>query len=166
MTNTVADINFLGAAGGSTVAKDLAFLRRTTNQVLTASTWTAISFDAEDIDAANGHSTTTNTSRYTAVAAGKYRFGGGAYFTYSSGTPTIAAGFRLNGSGTGNTGYIVGSLTQMKPSTSTGCSIVLPTTLVSLTAGQWVELIVYCDGTSPQIDNSYQPTMSVEWVGV
>lgn len=166
MTNTIGDINFLGAAGGSTAAKDLAFMRRTTNQTLTTATFTAINFDAEDIDAAGGHSTSTNTSRYTAVNAGKYRLGGGAYITYSSGTPVIAACFRLNGSGTGSTGYIAGSLTRLVPGTSTACSIVMPTTLVSLAAGNWVEFVVYCDGTSPQVDSSYQPSFSVEWVGV
>lgn len=166
MTNTVGDLNFLGAAGGATVAKDLCFMRRTTNQTLTTSTWTAISFDAEDFDAANGHSTSSNTSRYTATASGKYRLGGCAYISYNSGTPAISAGFRLNGSGTGSSGYIAGSLCRVYPATSTAASIVLPTTLVSLTAGNWVELIVYCDGTSPQVDNAYQASFSVEWVGV
>ena len=164
MTNTVGDINFLGAAGGTTVAKDLAYLRRTTSQSLTASVWTATLFDAEDIDAANGHSTTTNTSRYTAVAAGKYRITGAVSFTWASGTADFGVGFRKNGSGTGIVGLVSGSTNILYTQPAAAGYIVAPTVYVALAVGDWVEQIVYCSGTTPSAAANTQ--MGVEWVGV
>lgn len=58
-------INFL-------IAPPLAVLKQTTAQSTTSGSWTAILLDSEDIDRDNGHSTTTNTSRYTCQTAGWY----------------------------------------------------------------------------------------------
>lgn len=54
--------------------------RQTSAQTLTTSTLTAILLDTEDVDSAGGHSTVTNTSRYTAVYPGWYSYGGSVAF--------------------------------------------------------------------------------------
>lgn len=45
-------------------------------QSTTSGSWTSILLDLEEIDRDNGHSTTTNTSRYTAQTAGYYQVDG------------------------------------------------------------------------------------------
>ena len=165
MSNVTGMVNFLGASSAS-AGKDLAYLRRTTTQSLTAGIWTAVGFDAEDIDVANGHSNSTNNSRYTAVAGGKYRLSGNVHMTYSSGTPAIAGLFRKNGTGTGTTGFITGSTVVNYPATAGAFSLVMPTTIVSLAAGDWVELCVNNTGTTPAVDpTTYGVAFAIEWVG-
>jgi hypothetical protein len=44
-----------------------------TQQTLTTGTWTAITQDSEGVDTVNGHSTVTNTSRYTPTISGWFR---------------------------------------------------------------------------------------------
>jgi hypothetical protein len=43
-----------------------------TVQSVPDNTWTALTLDVEDFDSDNGHSTTTNSSRYTVQVAGTY----------------------------------------------------------------------------------------------
>lgn len=163
MTNTVGDINFLGASG--TGAKDLCQMRRTTTLSLTKGVWTAVPLDAEDFDAANGHSTVTNTHRYTAAAAGKYRLSGAIGFTQSTTTTTVAGQFRKNATATtGTTGAITGSYAVTNVS-GTIQTLVLPTCYVSLAAGDWVDMIAYNGNDTPAIDNAYSCIFTVEWVG-
>lgn len=50
----------------------IAVLRQTVAQSLTSAVFTSINMDTEDIDRDGGHSTVTNTSRYTAQTAGWY----------------------------------------------------------------------------------------------
>ena len=64
--------------------------RQTSAQSLTSGSYTPITFDAEDVDSVGGHSTVTNTSRYTAVYAGW------AEVQASTGFATNATGRRLN----------------------------------------------------------------------
>ena len=64
--------------------------RQTVAQSLTNSTTTAITLDVEDHDSAGGHSTATNTSRYTAVYPGWYsQYGGIGYATNATGVRTV-----------------------------------------------------------------------------
>jgi len=79
-------------------------LRQTAAQTLTTGVWTALTFDVEDLDSAGGHSTVTNTSRYTAVYPGWYQYGGG-YGTAANaggvrGTRPAVNGTTLNGGNT------------------------------------------------------------------
>jgi hypothetical protein len=64
--------------------KPAAELRQTVAQSLANNTWTSLTFDVEDLDndpsGTGGHSTSVNTSRYTAVYAGWYVVGGCAAF--------------------------------------------------------------------------------------
>ena len=163
--NVVNAQKFL-AANDATYGKDLCQMRRTTSQSLTASTWTAISFDAEDFDAAGGHSTSTNTSRYTAQASGKYRLTAAITFNYTTGTPTLAGIFRKNGSGTGIGGAITGSYTTLNCASSGQNTLILATTYVALAATDWVDVAVWCNGSGITLDpSSGAVQMAVEWVG-
>src|SRR5579859_5133964 len=62
--------------GNFLLARPLAIMRQTVAGSIANSTWTAIACDTEDIDRDNGHSTVTNTSRYTSQTAGYYRGSG------------------------------------------------------------------------------------------
>lgn len=78
--------------------------RQTVAQSIGNGTPTALSLDTEDIDTDNGHSTVTNTSRYTPATAGRFQLSGGV------GWASNATGYRtgelwkngsvLNGGGT------------------------------------------------------------------
>jgi hypothetical protein len=52
-------------------------LRQTTLQSVSNGTFTDITFDAEDWDNYNGHSTSTNTARYVCQVEGYYQLSGG-----------------------------------------------------------------------------------------
>ena len=163
MSNTTNGINFLAAGGGATVAKDLCLMRSTANQTsLTASTYTALTFNTEDFDAANGHSTTTNTSRYTAVAAGKYRISAAIYMAAGGTNATQNIVFRLYKNGVAQTAHTY----------STPCATAslaghyeTPAFFISLAAGDYVELFVQPDWTAATASATVNSWMSVEWVG-
>ena len=162
--NVVNAQKFL-AANDATYGKDLCQMQRTTSSSLTASTWTAVSFDAEDFDVANGHDLSAS-ARYTAKAPGKYRLTAAITFNYTVGTPTIAGIFRKNASGTGITGAITGSYTTLNCASSGQNTLILATTYVSLAATNWVDVAVWCNGSGITIDpNVGAVQMAVEWVG-
>lgn len=69
-TNIGAVLNFL-------VAPPIFQGRQAVAQTLTTAVFAAITFDAEDVDSAGGHSIVSNTSRYVAQYAGWYRSSGG-----------------------------------------------------------------------------------------
>lgn len=70
MNSNIRDaVNFI-------LSPPVAVMRQTVAQTLTTGTWTGITLDTEDLDRDNGHSTVTNTSRYTAQTAGWYLPGG------------------------------------------------------------------------------------------
>ena len=58
-------------------------------QTLTTATFTSVTLDSEEVDTDGIHSTVTNTSRFTAVTAGRYLFIG--QISYAAG----ATGYRL-----------------------------------------------------------------------
>jgi hypothetical protein len=53
-----------------------AILRQTAAQNIPLTTFTALTFDAEDVDSDNGHSTSSNTSRYTGQTPGWFQCSG------------------------------------------------------------------------------------------
>jgi len=162
MTNTVNAINFLGAAGGSTVAKDLFFARQGTGQALTVTTGNVLTFGGEDFDTANGHSTATNTSRYTVQAAGKYRLTGGVAIPSSAAQQTVRAAFYKNGSALSEAAKCYIAISNVGfPQT-----IVMPTVYASLAVNDYIEIhaIPYAAGFTTEVTNS-QSFFGVEWIG-
>lgn len=65
-------------------------------QSIPNTTWTALTWSTEDIDRDNGHSTSVNTSRYTAQTAGRYDCDG-LYIVNLTGTNIAAARLAVNG---------------------------------------------------------------------
>ncbi len=59
-------------AGNFLLARPMAILRQTSAQSFANNTWTGVLFDTEDLDRDAGHSTVTNTSRYTGQTTGYY----------------------------------------------------------------------------------------------
>jgi len=116
---------------------------------IAVNTWTAITFNAEEFDTDSIHSTVSNTSRLVAGLTGKYLVGGSIYRDVS-GVVTItkvAMAINVNQAGTfgGNIyGYMdfpIVSTDPTDPGTSTS-------SLISLTAGDYVELFGYTSGAS------------------
>lgn len=77
-------------------------MTQTVAQSIPNNAFTAMTFSTEEFDSHNGHSTSLNTSRYTAQRAGKYVFNGGPSFgpnaTGGRGTWWAKNGTAVNGS--------------------------------------------------------------------
>jgi hypothetical protein len=142
------------------LAPPIGQFRQTAAQTLTTGTWTAVTFDAEDVDSAGGHSTSSNTSRYTAVYTGWYRVSGGVGFTGNS-TGRRGGRWAANGS-------LVSGSAIMLAATSTG-SVAVPakTMLVYLAVGDYVELQAYQESGGNLDTNvgsgDLYSLMAVEW---
>jgi hypothetical protein len=102
---------------------------------LTTSTWTTISFGAEQFDTHNGHSTVTNTSRYVAAQDGYYLLMGMVVYEYH------ATGLRYTRWHVNGIGLTGGSVIMPAHSAgSGGLSVPAMTTIVALEIGDYVEL--------------------------
>lgn len=164
ITNVTGMINFLGASG-ATAGKDLFFARQTVAQVIPNATYTALTFTqqaGEDMDVANGHSVTTNPSRYTAQASGKYRLTGSIALPANLAAQQMVGAFYKNGSlistGAKGTFYVVNYASAEQ-------SWIMPNLYTSLSAGDYVELMVFKPtGYTTDVSVS-QSTFGVEWVG-
>lgn len=108
--------------------------RQTVAQTLTTAVDGPITLDAEDVDSAGGHSTVTNTSRYTAVYAGWYFLGGGVGFATSA-TGLRLCRWRVNGT-------LINDSDTMWPGIGTA-SARYPArgTMVFLNVGDYVEIV-------------------------
>lgn len=103
--------------------------------LVTSGTYQALGFNQEDVDSANGHSTTTNTSRYTAVYSGWYRIGGGvAIVSDGSGTGNRAVKIYVNGT------PAQASLVLERGLSGNTCGVPVRSKLVYLNAGDFVEI--------------------------
>jgi len=109
-----------------------------TTQTITSNTSsTVLTLDTEIVDSDNGHSTVTNTSRYTCQTAGMYFVSGSVcYATNSTNTRTLQ--IFLNGVG------VTGSAVQAAPPSNRGASVFTATT-VQLAVGDYVELATWQD---------------------
>ena len=172
MNNVTGMVNFLGAAG--TGAKDFFFARQTTAQSLTTAagrgTANRINWDTEDIDAANGHGTSTTTYMgYTAQSTGKYALQAGIPLTAGgASTDFVTISFFKGSGGTSSTEmngfrfvFPIVSLTQ------TG-HYITPIAYASVTAGEVIDVRVspsFNGTTVASTATNTQPTFSVQWVG-
>lgn len=142
----------------------IAKLRHIVTQSLTNGTAVPITFTSEivdtDIDGIGGHSTSTNTSRYTARYPGWYEISGGVSFA-SSGTGIRLASWAVNGSNIPGSDALI-------PTAGSGNSTRLPTRteLVYLDIGDYVELkALQTSGgaLNTAVTNDEQATMNVTW---
>ena len=144
------------------LASPIAQLRQTTAQTAIANnSWTPITFDVEDLDTHNGHSTASNTSRYTCQRAGKYRLNGAVAWAGS------ASGQRWTRWAKNGTEIAGSGLNQQ--ATSAGQAIAPARNLnVTLALNDYVELQAL-QSSGGALDTyvgvAYaQSAMSVEWI--
>jgi hypothetical protein len=135
--------------------------RQIVSQSVTASTFTALTFTAEDLDSHGGHSTSSNTSRYTAQVAGWYLLSGKVAWAAST-TGRRASAWAKNGS------IINASQINYDVDSATGAEHSAATILVSLAVTDYVELQVFQDtagALSTDVSNAaVQSYMAVLWV--
>lgn len=137
-------------------------LRQTIQQTINSSTNTPITFDVEDFDHLNGHSTISNTSRYTCQRSGFYRFSGAAGFAPN------ASGFRA--ARLWKNGVQLPGNTNSWSQFSTASNAVIPVRdqVHQLTVGDYVEVIALQNsGTGLLTPNGIddQATLEVEYLG-
>lgn len=142
-------------------------LRRTTPQAIANGIWASVLFTVEDldddIDAVGGHSTSVNTSRYTARYPGWYLVSGGVVWDPDT-TGRRASRWAKNGSA------IDGSELFTQPTSGAEVGVVSRTKLISLNEGDYVEHQVWHNRTGGTALNvsatigEVQPSMSVVWM--
>lgn len=134
--------------------------RQTSVQPLTTGTFTAITWDTEDVDSANGHDTSTNPSRYTAQYAGWYQVSGGVSFANNS------TGYRQTVWGV-NGSLIFDYFASMGAVNGTGTRSVARTLMVYLAIGDYVELHGWQNGSASlntEVASGTQSSINVRWV--
>jgi hypothetical protein len=107
---------------------------QTVTQSVANNTWTAITLDTEQQDTYGGHSTSTNTSRYTAQVAGWYTVSGVTVWGNNA-TGVRGSRIHVNGSAIQGTCQLVTAVTT---GSLTGVST--PTRTVFLNVGDYVEV--------------------------
>lgn len=120
-----------------------------------ASPATTINLDTEIVDSDSGHSTTTNTSRYTAQTAGLYLVGGSVCFATSA-TGARACQIFKNG------GAIEGAANQAAGNSANGGSS-FTVTLVQLAVGDYIELAVWQTSGGTLATQSGTSVVSTLW---
>lgn len=144
--------------------KPAAMLRQvTTPQPFASGSFVPVTFNAEDLDddmdSVGGHSTSTNTSRYTARYPGWYLVGGGCSWSANA---TGRRGVRWAVNGTA----INGSFVVIPAASANETAVAARAMLVPLNEGDYVELQAYqSSGVSLNsvLTVDHQPSMSVTW---
>lgn len=160
---TAAQLNtYVSNAVAFLLSTPVCEVRQTSNQSLANGASVAILMDTEDIDNDNGHSTVTNTSRYTAQTGGRFQVSGGVGFASNATGARVAwlsvNGTTNNGSGVESTPVGGGGVTLVPTRTKT----------LFLNVGDYVEVFgLQSSGGSLNTDVTTldQSSMSVRWVG-
>jgi hypothetical protein len=110
-----------------------------TAQSIPTGAFTALTLDTEVVDSDGGHSTVTNTSRYTCQVGGLYFLTGNVVLP-SGGVGTRGASFALNGAtATG----IPGSEQLIAPSPAFATTIAPTPSYIRLTPGDYVQMCAF-----------------------
>lgn len=136
----------------------IALMRATGTQSIPNTAWTAITFDVEDVDTADGHSTSSNTSRYTAVYAGWYWGGGSVGFSLNA-TGARGASWYVNGSAISPVGTLLPTI-----GASFGATVPAPGQLFFLNVGDYVELRGF-QNSGGALNTQAGSAMSIMWAG-
>jgi len=145
----------------------IARLRQTVSQNLTDSAGAPITFDTEEFDlfptgGAKGHSTSVNTSRYTAVFPGYYQVSGGVSFA-SNATGVRVVRFLVVGA------TLTDSDVLLAPVTGNTTRVPTRTHQIYLNTNEYVELQATqtSGGTlATAVGTGEQSSMNVRWVHV
>lgn len=151
----------LGNATSGGSKRPLCVMRQTVAQAVANGTNVAVTLDVEDVDYDNGHSTVTNTSRYTAGTAGWY-FLAGVVAYVANATGDRECRFRLNGTTFLNASDAAGAADP----TAGQPTIIHATTYVFLNAGDYVELIAFQQSggaLNTQASGAGASRLAVEW---
>lgn len=146
-------INFL-------LNRPMAQLDRSTNQTIANQTFTAIQWNSETRDTANGHSTVTNNSRYVAQYAGIY------LLSASIPIDDTPDAYKLEVSFLRSDGVQYNGSAQHK-STSDTTPVVSGTRLMELDVGQYVEAMFWhAKGSNATVDSTYLggPKFDIIWM--
>lgn len=149
--------NFLTAvpifAGHATVA-----------QSIPTNTGTSLLIDTEDTDPDSGHSTVTNTARYTAQTAGWWRFGGGGSLAAN------ATGARLCWVDKNGAGQLNGSATSFAPTAANPPEMTVKTGFVNLLVNDFVQIQLFQSSGGALLTViagvEAQPSFNMQWVRV
>jgi len=125
----------------------------------------AVLFDTEVIDTEGGHSTTTNSQRYTFQVPGVYRIDGTATFT-NNGTGFRAVKFELNTTGATNG---IAATERTAVAYSGFATSVSTSTILRVNAGDYVSLNAYQNsGAALTLDTDsageYASNMMIQWL--
>lgn len=132
MAQFAAVANFSIGSGSNGVPRFRGY--QTSVQSLSDNTWTSLTLDTEAFDSDNGHSTSTNTSRYTVQVAGTYFVAGNAAFAANA-TGNRAIRIGVNGS------PVVGSFAKTLASTASHSSGIATTAEVVCAVGDYIEVM-------------------------
>jgi hypothetical protein len=134
--------------------------RQSIVQSIPNATFTALLFDVNEKDSVNGHSTSVNTSRYTAVYAGWYVCSG-AYAVALNATGNRGVRWAVNGTLlNGSDGWVPGTGTSNN-------TVVARTKRIFLNVGDYVELQAFQasgGALNTSVTGEAMSSMSVQWV--
>ena len=142
------------------LSRTMAELRQTVAQSIPSGTFTGITFDVEDLDTDGGHSTSSNTSRFTAPNAGWYFCSGGVGFSASA-TGQRGAAWAVNGTTLNGTSVFVNA------SAAFTTIIAARSKLLYLNVSDYVELQALQNtggALNTNVTTDGQSSMSVQWV--
>lgn len=138
-------------------------VRRGTVQSIPNSTVTAIAFDTEDIDNDGMHSTVSSTTRLTIATTGRYQISG--VIPYDVGA---VGGRECRIVRNGSSVAINGARTLDDAPSSGSISVVVPAIQVSLTAGDFLELMAFQSqgaALNTIAVNGIYPILRARWIG-
>lgn len=124
-----AAMDFLMGSGSNGVPRFRGY--QVTAQTCTTNVWTSLNIDTEAYDSDNGHSTSTNTSRYTVQVAGTYLVTASVGWTSATGG-NRAVRIAVNGSA------IPGSFVKTVPAVS-GSTGLVTVAQVACVVGDYIE---------------------------
>jgi hypothetical protein len=157
---TAAKMNaYLRDAVNFLLSPPYATLTHSTTQSFTTGTAAAVLFNSEVADTDNGHSTSSNTSRYTAQTAGMWKLDASTPWT-SNGTGTRALSARTNGSTDNNA-------TSM--AAAAGTTAVPVSDRLNMSVGDYVEVVALqsSGGNLTIVNSAYGgQRMSLKWDGI
>lgn len=157
---TTSQIAALIAAVAYLQAPPTAELRQIVAQSVTTATFTAVTFTAEDVDSANEHSTSANTSRLVATYAGWRQVSGTVGWAANATGRRISA-WAVNGS------FLNGGQAGNPTTAASDGEFVARTKHVYLNVGDYVELYAYQESGGAlltEVSATLQSTAAVRWV--
>lgn len=128
-------------------------------QSIPNNTWTALTYDVEGVDTVNAHSTSSNTSRYTAAYEGWYWCGGSVQYGFNA-TGIRGAAWWVNGAATTAKGTLIPAIGAVN-----GNWVPAPAQLLFLAVGDYVELMAFQSSGGALSTQTAGATMSVMFAG-